>query len=313
MPNKDNPQKSLIGFFEAEDQFEIYLSSKRDKNKKNRNIIGTPHPFLKWAGGKRQLIPQLSKFIPHNFNRYIEPFVGGGALFFYLLPSNAILIDNNLELINCYKVIKERVEDLINSLKKHKYKKVYYYKVRAIDRNSQLYSKLSDIERASRTIYLNKTGFNGLYRVNSKGFFNVPFGRHKNPTICDEENLRAVYKVLKNINIFHGSFEMCLNFAEKDDLIYLDPPYYPISKTALFTSYTKQDFGEDSQLKLFEIFKKLDKKGCKLLLSNSYCEFILDMYKDYRIITLKAKRAINSVSSKRGLINEVLITNQLKF
>lgn len=305
----NNSQKSLIGFLETKNQLEMYLSSKRYENKKNKGIMGTPHPFLKWAGGKRQLIPQLNKYIPSSYNRYIEPFVGGGALFFYLLPLKAILIDNNFELINCFKVIKDNVDDLIISLKKHKYEKGYYYKIRAMDRNLQIYSKLSNIERASRTIYLNKTGFNGLYRVNSKGFFNVPFGRHQNPTICDEDNLRAVNKVLKNVKIMHGSFEMCLEFAEKNDFIYLDPPYYPISETALFTSYTKQDFGKDSQLKLFEIFKKLDQMGCKLLLSNSYCDFILELYKDYKFITMKAKRAINSVSSKRGQINEVLVTN----
>ncbi|MFW9945460.1 MAG: DNA adenine methylase [Candidatus Odinarchaeota archaeon] len=272
-------------------------------------MVGTPHPFLKWAGGKRQIISQLDKFIPLNFNKYIEPFVGGGALFFYLLPSNAILIDNNLELINCYRVIKENVDDLILSLEKHKYEKEYYYKIRAKDRNPKIYMNLSDIEKASRTIFLNKAGYNGLYRVNSKGFFNVPFGRHKNPNICDKENLKAVHKVLKNIEIFHGSFELCLNLAEKDDFIYLDPPYYPLSDTALFTSYTKQDFGQGSQIKLFKLFKELDKKGCQLLLSNSYCDFILDLYEDYRIVTLKAKRAINSISSKRGVINEVLIMN----
>ncbi len=276
---------------------------------KNKTIVGTPHPFLKWAGGKRQLIRQLDKFVPINFNKYIEPFVGGGALFFYLLPSNAILIDNNLELINCYRVIKENVESLILSLEKHRYEKECYYKIRAMDRNPQTFMNLSDIEKASRTIFLNKSGYNGLYRVNSKGFFNVPFGRHKNPNICDKENLKAVYKVLKNIKIIHGSFELCLDFAEKDDFIYLDPPYYPLSDTALFTSYTKQDFGQESQIKLYKVFKELDKKGCQLLLSNSYCDFILDLYKDYRIITLKAKRAINSISSKRGLINEVLIMN----
>ncbi|MFW9772046.1 MAG: DNA adenine methylase [Promethearchaeota archaeon] len=309
MTDKKSPQKSLIGFFETKNQIEMRLSSKRYENKKNKAIIGNPHPFLKWAGGKRQLIQQLNQFIPKNYNRYIEPFVGGGALFFYLLPPKAILIDSNLELINIFKVIQENVEELITSLKKHKYEKDYYYKIRAMDRNRQLYSNLSNIEKASRTIYLNKTGFNGLYRVNSKGYFNVPFGRHKNPTICDEDNLRAVHRVLKNVKIVHGSFEICLEYAEKNDFIYFDPPYYPISETALFTSYTKQDFGEDSQIKLYEIYKKLDKKGCKLLLSNSYCDFILNLYRDYRIITLKAKRAINSISSRRGMINEVLIIN----
>ncbi|MFX0020040.1 MAG: DNA adenine methylase [Promethearchaeota archaeon] len=310
MHEKNHYQKSIIRYFELENQLDLFITSKRNENKKKKAIVGTPHPFLKWAGGKRQLISQLDKFIPPNYNKYIEPFVGGGALFFYLLPTNAILIDNNLELINCYRVIKEEVESLIISLEKHKYKQEYYYKIRAMDRNPQTFKNITDIEKASRTIFLNKAGYNGLYRVNSKGFFNVPFGRHKNPNICDKENLKAVNKVLKpNIKIIHGSFELCLNYAEKDDFIYLDPPYYPLSDTALFTSYTEQDFGQESQIKLYEVFKELDGRGCQILLSNSYCDFILDLYKNYRIITLKAKRAINSISSKRGEINEVLIMN----
>ena len=310
MHEKNHYQKSIIRYFELENQLDLFITSKRNEKKKKKAIVGTPHPFLKWAGGKRQLISQLDKFIPPNYNKYIEPFVGGGALFFYLLPTNAILIDNNLELINCYRVIKEEVESLVISLEKHKYKQEYYYRIRAMDRNPQIFMNLTDIEKASRTIFLNKAGYNGLYRVNSKGFFNVPFGRHKNPNICDKENLKAVHKVLKpNIKIIHGSFELCLNYAEKDDFIYLDPPYYPLSDTALFTSYTEQDFGQESQIKLYEVFKELDGRGCQILLSNSYCDFILDLYKDYRIITLKAKRAINSISSKRGEINEVLIMN----
>ncbi|NVM43551.1 MAG: DNA adenine methylase [Candidatus Lokiarchaeota archaeon] len=267
------------------------------------------HPFLKWAGGKRQLIPQMDKFFPKKYNKYIEPFIGGGAVFFYLLPENSIISDNNPDLINCYKVVKEDVEGLIESLKKHRYEKDYYYEIRSLDRDQNQYAELSDVEKASRSIYLNKSGYNGLYRVNSKGLFNVPFGRHKNPKICDEENLRKVSIVLKNVKIVLGSFEICLDFAEKDDFVYLDPPYYPLSDTALFTSYTKNSFDKSSQIKLHEVFKELDNRGCKIVLSNSYSEFILDLYKDFKIVTLKAKRNINSNSQKRGLINEVLILN----
>lgn len=274
-------------------------------NRTNRDV----YPFLKWAGGKRQLIPKMKNFFPKSYNNYIEPFVGGGAVFFYLLPETAILIDNNLELINCYRVIKKDLDKLIVSLKEYKYEKDYYYKIRALDRIPEIYNKLSDIEKASRTIFLNKTGYNGLYRVNSKGQFNVPFGRHKNPKICDEENLIAVHKAIQNIEIIHGSFELCLEYANEGDFVYLDPPYYPLSDTALFTSYTKENFGEESQIQLFKVFKQLDEQGCKLILNNSYCDFILDLYTDYKIITMKAKRAINSVSSKRGFILEVLITN----
>ncbi|MFW9949141.1 MAG: DNA adenine methylase, partial [Candidatus Thorarchaeota archaeon] len=184
-----------------------------------------------------------------------------------------------------------------------------YYKIRALDRNLEMYNKLSDVEKASRTIYLNKTGYNGLYRVNSKGQFNVPFGRHKNPRICDEENLKAVHEAIKNVKFLHSSFERCLDYANKEDFVYLDPPYYPISETSLFTSYTKETFGRDSQVQLFEVFKNLDERGCQVLLSNSYCEFIITLYRDYRIVKIKAKRAINSDSSKRGFIDEALIMN----
>lgn len=268
-----------------------------------------PHPFLKWAGGKRQLLPQMEKYFPKHYNRYIEPFIGGGAVFFHLLPENSIVSDNNPDLINCYKVIKNDVEGLIKSLKKHRYEKNYYYEIRSLDRDFKKFAELSDVEKASRSIYLNKTGYNGLYRVNSKGLFNVPFGRHKNPKICDETNLRNVSQVLKKVEIFQGSFEICLDFAEKDDFIYFDPPYFPLSDTALFTSYTKISFDKSSQIKLFEVFKELNRRGCNLMLSNSYSEFILDLYKDFKIITLKAKRNINSNSQKRGLIKEALILN----
>jgi len=267
------------------------------------------YPFVKWAGGKRQLLPQMEKYFPKHYNRYIEPFIGGGAVFFHLIPENSIISDNNPDLINCYKVIKDDVERLIKSLKKHIYEKIYYYEIRALDRDVKKFAELSDIEKASRSIYLNKTGYNGLYRVNSKGLFNVPFGRHKNPKICDETNLRNVSQTLKKVEIFLGSFEICLDFVEKDDFIYFDPPYFPLSDTALFTSYTKNSFDKSSQLKLFEVFMELNERGCNLMLSNSYSEFILDLYKDFKIITLKAKRNINSNSQKRGLINEVLILN----
>ncbi len=267
------------------------------------------YPFVKWAGGKRQLISQMEKFFPKNYNKYIEPFIGGGAIFFHLLPKNSIISDNNPDLINCYKVIKEDVEGLIKSLKNYIYEKNYYYEIRALDRDFKKFAELSDVEKASRSIYLNKTGYNGLYRVNSKGLFNVPFGRHKNPKICDETNLRNVSQTLKKVEIVLGSFEICLNFAERDDFIYLDPPYFPLSDTALFTSYTKNSFDKSSQKKLFEVFKELNKRECNIMLSNSYSEFILDLYKDFKIVTLKAKRNINSNSQKRGLINEVLIMN----
>ncbi len=270
-------QKYLTEYIKSKkSKHHLFLERKRNINKRAKTIVDVPHPFLKWAGGKRQLISQFDKFFPSKFNKYIEPFVGGGAIFFYLLPNNAILIDNNEELINCYKVIQNNVLELIESLKKHRNEKDYYYRIRDLDRNPEEFNKLSDVERASRTIYLNRVCYNGLYRVNSKGQFNVPFGRYKNPKICDEENLLVVNKALKNVKIFKASFEKCLEFAEKGDFIYFDPPYQPISATAYFTSYTKDNFGKDSQMKSFEVFKECNERGCKVMLSNSYNKFILN-------------------------------------
>ncbi|MHA1340181.1 MAG: DNA adenine methylase [Promethearchaeota archaeon] len=286
----------------------INLEEIREKNFQNKKIVDIPYPFLKWAGGKRQLISQITPYIPKNFNKYIEPFVGGGALFFYLLPKKAILIDKNAELINVYRVIKENVEELIANLKHHKNEKEYYYKIRDIDLKEE-FKEWSDVQKASRTIYLNRCCYNGLYRVNSRGHFNVPFGRYKNPRFLDEKNLRAVHYTLQNAKILCASFEACLDYAEKGDFVYFDPPYFPISDTAYFTSYTKDNFTKEDQEKLFDVYRELDKRGCYCMLSNSYNEFILELYKDYKIIQVSAKRAINSVASKRGEITESLIIN----
>ena len=288
----------------------ISLQEIRTLNKESKNIVDVPRPFLKWAGGKRQLISQFDEFLPKNYKKYIEPFVGGGAILFYLPPKQAIIIDDNVELINCYNMIKKNVDELIKSLKKHKNKKTYFYEIRSLDRDPEFYNKLSDVERASRTIFLNRCCYNGLYRVNSKGQFNVPFGKYKNPNFCDEKNLNAVHEALQDVGIHKGSFERCLEFAEKGDFVYLDPPYHPISRTAYFTSYTRKNFGKESQEKLFKTFKKLDDRGCMVMLSNSHEKFILDLYKGYKIVTIRAKRAINSVASKRGEIKEALILNE---
>ncbi len=286
-----------------------YLDAKRKQDRKAKNIVDLPKPFLKWAGGKRQLISQMDQYFPKEFNKYIEPFVGGGAIFFYLLPEQAILIDINQNLINGYKIIKNNVAELIESLKIHKNEKEYFYKVRNVDRDLEVFNGWSDTKKASRTIFMNRCCFNGLYRVNSKNQFNVPFGKYKNPKFCDKENLLAVHKSLKNVKLVNNTFEKCLDFAEKDDFIYFDPPYVPISDPANFTSYTKDNFDTDDQIKLYNTFKTLDDRGCKVMLSNSYSDFILDLYKNYHINFLQAKRVINSDASKRGSIKEVLITN----
>jgi len=291
-------QKSLLRFTGKDNQKIKFIDVKRNKNKKAKTIVENPHPFLKWAGGKRQLLSQIDLYIPKSFNKYIEPFVGGGALFFYLLPKNAILNDINQDLINTYRVIKENVSELITSLKKHKNEEEYFYKIRSVDRNLDEFKTWSDVEKASRIIYLNRCCYNGLYRVNSKGYFNAPFGKYKNPKICNEENLKLVHKVLKDVKLMNISFELCLNYAKKDDFIYFDPPYVPISESANFTSYTKSSFKKEDQIKLFNVFKELDQKGCKLLLSNSYNEFILKLYKNYQINIVYAKRAIKAFNYK---------------
>ena len=273
-----------------------------------------PKPFVKWVGGKRQLLKQfrdLGLYPPENFdpitNTFFEPFVGGGAVFFDLLPETAYLSDLNNELVVTYNVIKNDVENLIISLKKHKLDKEYFLKIRA-----QNPEKLSDLNIASRFIYLNRTCFNGMYRVNSKGGFNVPFGKYTNPLICDEVNLRKASKALKNVEIKKQDYKEVLKKAKKGDFIYFDPPYYPVSKTASFTSYTSESFLDKEQIELRDTFVELHKRGCFVMLSNSDTQFINKIYsepKGLRITKVQAGRAINSDASKRGKITEVLVTN----
>ncbi len=268
--------------------------------------------FVKWAGGKRQLISQFKDFFPTKIETYLEPFVGGGAVLFYVLqnyaPKKVVISDINEELINCYEVIRDNVEGVIKSLKEHKNKhnKEYYYKIRSLDPKN-----LSKIEKASRTIYLNKTCFNGLYRVNSKGQFNVPIGSYKNPKIVYEKELRLISKMLKNVDIKLMSFEGALDYAKKDCFVYLDPPYHPLKKGKSFTTYTKENFLEKEQEKLAEVFNELERKGCKIMLSNSDTKFIKRLYKNYSIDLVNANRMINCDATKRGKISEVVITNYL--
>jgi len=273
-----------------------------------------PKPFVKWVGGKRQLLKQfrdLGLYPPEDFdpitNTYFEPFVGGGAVFFDLLPETAYLSDLNNELVVTYNVIKNDVENLIKSLKKHKLDKEYFLKIRA-----QNPEKLSDLNTASRFIYLNRTCFNGMYRVNSKGGFNVPFGKYTNPLICDKNNLRKASKALKNVEIKKQDYKEVLKRARKGDFVYFDPPYYPVSKTASFTSYTCEGFFDKEQIELRDAFMVLHKRGCFVMLSNSDTLFINKIYsepKGLHITKVQAGRAINSDASKRGKITEVLVTN----
>ncbi len=277
-------------------------------------IAEKPKPFVKWVGGKRQLLRQFRKlnlYPPELFNarmgRYFEPFVGGGAVFFDLLPEKAFLSDLNSELVTTYNVIKNDVDALIMSLKKYKYEKKYFLKIRAKNPKN-----LSGIEIASRFIYLNRTAFNGMYRVNSSGQFNVPFGKYNNPLICDAENLYKVSKALKGVEIKHQDYKAVLKYAKKGDFVYFDPPYYPVSKTASFTAYNADTFLDKEQIELRDTFMELSKRDCYVMLSNSDTPFINMIYsglKGIRINKVEAGRAINSRGTGRGKITEVLITN----
>ena len=273
-------------------------------------------PFLKWAGGKRQLLPEILKYLPKNIGKttYFEPFLGGGALLFELQPKQAIVNDSNRELINCYRVIKDNVEELIEVLKVHKARnsKEYYDNLREMDRLNS-YNKLSPIEKAARIIYLNKTCYNGLFRVNSKGYFNVPFGRYKNPNILDEAVLRGVNNYFNQniITFLNIDFAEAVKEANKGDFIYFDPPYDPVSNTASFTGYDINGFNQNEQRRLKQVVDELTEKECYVMLSNSATDFILDLYKDYQKTTkiVSATRSINSNALKRGKINEILVLN----
>ncbi|MEN9389212.1 MAG: hypothetical protein RLY61_296 [Candidatus Parcubacteria bacterium] len=275
-----------------------------------------PKPFVKWVGGKRQLIKQfraMGLYPPEGFhpirNAYFEPFAGGAAVFFDLLPHKAYLSDMNFELVTTYNVIKNDVESLIKSLKKHVYSKEYFLEIRA-----KKVETLSPLQIASRFIYLNRTCFNGMYRVNSRGEFNVPFGKYSTPLICDEVNLRRVAQALQGVEIKHQDYKEVVKLAKKGDFIYLDPPYHPMSATSSFTSYTKEDFSAKDQLELRDMYLELHKKGCYVMLSNSNADFINQIYGELKgegvtVHKVEATRAINSKSSGRGKVKEVLVTN----
>lgn len=267
-------------------------------------------PFLKWAGGKRRLLSEIRRYVPEKFNIYFEPFLGAGAVLFDLQPAKAVVNDINSELINVYKVIRTDVATLIADLAKHKNEKEYYYRLRDVDRTDGFFS-LSTVERASRVIFLNKTCYNGLFRVNSQGHFNVPFGAYKHPQIVNEPVLQAMHHYLRDndITIINTDFETAVTQATKDDFIYLDPPYEPVSQTAYFTGYSLNGFGREQQIRLKQVFDDLNRRGCRVLLSNSATPFILDLYKDYFLVTVSASRAINSNALKRGKVDEILVMN----
>ncbi len=298
-----------------------------------RNVVlrptAKPKPFIKWAGGKTQLIKELDKRLPQSLKNgtietYIEPFVGSGALLFHILYyyphiKKFVIIDNNYKLINVYKNIRDNIDELINILKKYenlflpasteKRKEIYYQAREEFNNN------IDSVLQSALFIFLNKTCYNGLYRENKNGKFNVPMGKYKRPLICDESNLRIVHQYLQKVTILHGNFEICEQYIQNKTFIYFDPPYKPISTTSSFTSYIKDDFNDNDQIRLFKLFSKLNKKDIYLMMSNSDTFnngkdlFFDDLYKNYIIERVEAARYINSKSSNRGKIKEIIIRN----
>ena len=272
-------------------------------------------PFTKWTGGKRQLLPVIKKLMPESYNHYYEPFIGGGALFFDLAPKKAVINDYNAELINCYQQIKENPNELIELLKVHKENnsKEYYLELRSVDRDDRI-NKMPDVQRAARILYMLRVDFNGLYRVNSKNQFNVPYGRYKNPKIVDEELIHAIsiYLNSNQIEIKAGDFEDALLNVQKEDFIYFDPPYIPLSDTSAFTSYTHEGFSYDDQVRLRDAFKRLSDAGACVMLSNSSSHLVEELYQEFNIHYVEATRTNGAKSSSRGKISEIIVTNYEK-
>ncbi len=271
-----------------------------------------PRPFLKWAGGKSQLLAQFEALYPRRsqVRRYLEPFAGSAAVFFHLRnlyqTGEVILADSNAELINTYRAIQQEVEEVVRLLAKHRkaHSQEHYYRIRA-----RRPSELSSAELAARTIYLNKTCFNGLYRVNSRGGFNVPIGRYEDPPILDARNLRAASSALRGVELRQGHFRETLQYARKGDFIYFDPPYQPLSTTAFFTAYTRNSFTPADQEELAEVFRLLSDRGCRVMLSNSDTQLIRRLYRGFDLRTVDARRSINSKADRRGAIKEIVVLN----
>jgi DNA adenine methylase len=262
-------------------------------------------PFLKWVGGKRQLLPAIRQHVPTSYRTYHEPFLGGGALFFDLRPSRAVLTDSNVRLIRAYQGVRDDCERVIELLRsyEHKHTKDFYLGLRKVDIDAQ-----SDVEVAAWLIYLNRTGYNGLYRVNRSNQFNVPFGRYENPTICDAGNLRACSRALREADLQIKDFKVVLDQAKRGDFVYFDPPYVPLSTTSSFTAYTQHGFGWDSQIELHDTAKKLKRRGVQVLVSNSASVEVQKLYaRGFHHERVEANRAVNSRADRRGKISELLI------
>ena len=269
-------------------------------------------PFTKWTGGKRQLLGDLRSYMPENYNRYFEPFVGGGALFFDLAPEQAVINDFNEELINAYRQIKDKPVDLIDLLLGHKENnsKDYYLELRAADRDGRLAS-MTDVERAARILYMLRVDFNGLYRVNSKNQFNVPYGRYKNPKIVDVALIHQISGYLNenDIEILQTDFADAVAGAQTGDFVYFDPPYIPLNETSSFTSYTHEGFSYEEQVRLRDTFKELTDRGVYVMLSNSSSPLVEELYQDFNVHFVEAQRTNGAKSSSRGKISEIIVTN----
>ncbi|MCI5643162.1 DNA adenine methylase [Peptoniphilus sp. SGI.035] len=269
-------------------------------------------PILKWVGGKRQLLNEINPLIPEKITTYVEPFVGGGAVLFNLQPKKAIINDFNKDLINVYRTVRDNPEGLLDILKEHDYRNCedYYYEIRALDRDDK-YNNMNDLEKAARIIYLNKTCFNGLFRVNQAGQFNSPYGKYKNPNIINEPVILAMSKYFNenDIKILEGDYRDALKNLRRGAFVYFDPPYMPISSSSSFTGYTENGFNKKDQQELKKECDKLNERGINFMLSNSAHPFIIELYKDYDITIVKARRSINSKGNKRGEINEILVRN----
>lgn len=286
-----------------------YINYKNGAPSRKKEVvmpIRKAKPFLKWAGGKRQMADYLAKWIPLNMGTYHEPFLGGGALFFHLQPEKACLSDTNADLINVYKVVRDRVEDLIDSLSVHKNTEDYYYEMRSV-----VPEKLDIIKRASRTIYLNKTCFNGLYRVNKRGEFNVPFGKKTGEFTIDAENLRLASLALQNAEIHTKDYKDALKNVRSKDFVFLDPPYYPLGGFSDFQRYTKECFDESDHNELFDQFQKLARRGIKVMQSNSNADYIQKKYSEFPIEVIKTRRLISSKASTRSGEDVVIFSPSL--
>lgn len=280
---------------------------------KQASLVTPPlQPFTKWTGGKRKLLPILRSYMPEKFNCYFEPFVGGGALFFDLVPEKAVINDFNKELINTYRQIKENPIELINLLREHKEKnsKEHYLEIRSADRDGRI-GNMSDVERAARLLYMLRVDFNGLYRVNAKNQFNVPYGKYKNPKIVDSELIHSISEYLNenDIRLLSTDFEFAVDDVKKGDFVYFDPPYVPLNETSSFTSYTHEGFSYREQIRLRDVFKKLNDWGAYVMLSNSSSPLAIELYEGFNIHMIEAMRTNGAHRSSRGKIAEILVTN----